>query len=113
MHVAPVCPPVTARCRRVSTCPDRPTSAADRRPAAGSVISLQGDHRSPSRRNSVPVVVRTRRRTISLLTLIWLIIGVVVALQRGYITVSLLKAIVSAILAVVLWPLVLLGISFH
>ena len=58
-------------------------------------------------------VVRTRRRNISLVALVWLIIGVVVAIQRSYITVSLLKAIVSAILAVILWPLVLLGISFH
>jgi len=61
----------------------------------------------------VAVVVRTRRRNISLLALIWLIIGVVVAVQRGYITLALVKAILSAILAIILWPLVLLGISFH
>ena len=59
------------------------------------------------------VVVRTRRRNISLLALIWLIVGVVVAVQRAYITLALVKAILSAILAIVLWPLVLLGISFH
>ena len=59
------------------------------------------------------VVVRTRRRNISLVVLVWLIIGVVVAIQRSYITVGLLKTIVSAILAVILWPLVLLGISFR
>jgi hypothetical protein len=61
----------------------------------------------------VAVVVRTRRRNISLLALIWLIVGVVVAVQRGYITVGLLEAILSAILAIILWPLVLLGISLH
>jgi hypothetical protein len=61
----------------------------------------------------VAVVVRTRRRNISLLALIWLIVGVVVAVQHGYITLALVKAILSAILAVVLWPLVLLGISLH
>jgi hypothetical protein len=61
----------------------------------------------------VAVVVRTRRRNMSLVTLIWLIVGVVVAVQRGYITIALVKAILSAILAIVLWPLVLLGISFH
>ncbi|HYJ76087.1 MAG TPA: hypothetical protein VEV65_10835 [Kineosporiaceae bacterium] len=59
------------------------------------------------------VVVRTRRRNISLLALIWLVVGIVVAVQRGYITVSLLRAILSAILAIVLWPLVLLGIDMH
>ena len=59
------------------------------------------------------VVVRTRRRNISLVGLIWLVVGIVVAVQRGYITVSLLRAILSAILAIVLWPLVLLGIDMH
>ena len=59
------------------------------------------------------VVVRTRRRNISLITLVWLVVGIVVAVQRGYITVSLLRAILSAILAIVLWPLVLLGIDMH
>ena len=59
------------------------------------------------------VVVRTRGRNLSLFALIWLIVGVVVAVQRGYITVRLLEAILSAILAIILWPLVLLGISFH
>jgi hypothetical protein len=61
----------------------------------------------------VAVVVRTRRRNISLVALIWLVVGIVVAVQRGYITVSLLRAILSAILAIVLWPLVLLGIDMH
>ena len=59
------------------------------------------------------VVVVRRRRDVSLVVLVWLLIGLVVAVQRGYLTVALLKLIVSAILAIVLWPLVLLGISFH
>jgi hypothetical protein len=58
------------------------------------------------------VVVRTRRN-VSLLFVVWILIGLVVAAQRGYITVALVKAIVSALLAIVLWPLVLLGISLH
>jgi hypothetical protein len=58
------------------------------------------------------VVVRTRRR-VSLVVLLWLVVGLVVAAQRGYITVSLLKAVLSALLAIVLWPLVLLGIDMH
>jgi hypothetical protein len=54
-----------------------------------------------------------RRRSISLIGLIYIIIGLVVAWNRGYITVGLLKAILSALLAVLLWFLVLLGISMH
>jgi len=53
------------------------------------------------------------RRNVSLVTFIYLIIGLVVAWQKAYITVALLKLVLSAILAVVLWPLVLLGVSLH
>jgi hypothetical protein len=60
----------------------------------------------------VAVVVRTRRN-VSLLFLVWILVGLVVAAQRGYLTVALLKTILSAVLAIVLWPLVLLGINFH
>jgi hypothetical protein len=59
------------------------------------------------------VVVRTRRTNISLVGLIYLIIGLVVAWQRGYITVSVIKVVLSAVLAVVLWFLVLLGVNLH
>lgn len=58
------------------------------------------------------VVVRTRRN-VSLLFVVWILVGLVVAVQRSYITVALLKAIISAVLAIVLWPLVLLGINMH
>jgi hypothetical protein len=58
-------------------------------------------------------VVRTRRHSISLVGLIYIIIGLVVAWQKGYITVGLLKMVLSAILAVVLWFLVLLGVDLH
>jgi hypothetical protein len=54
-----------------------------------------------------------RRRSISLVGLIYIIIGLVVAWNRGYITVGLLKAILSALLAVFLWFLVLLGVNMH
>lgn len=53
------------------------------------------------------------RRPISLVGLIYIIIGIVVAWNRGYITVGLLKAILSALLAIFLWFLVLLGINMH
>ncbi len=48
-----------------------------------------------------------------ILGLIYIIVGLVVAWNHAYITVALLKAVLSAILAVVLWWLVLLGVNFH
>jgi hypothetical protein len=45
--------------------------------------------------------------------LIYVIAGPVVAWQRYYITVHLLKLVLSAILAVLLWWLVLLGVRLH
>lgn len=53
------------------------------------------------------------RRPISLVVLIYLIIGVIVAWSRGYLHLWLLKAIASAILAILLWWLPLLGINLH
>ena len=57
------------------------------------------------------VVVRRSTRNVSLLLVVWLLVGLVVAVQRGYITATLLRGIVSAVLAILLWPLVLLGID--
>lgn len=54
-----------------------------------------------------------RRRGISLVFLIYLIIGIFVAFDYGYITGRLLRSIASAILAVLLWWLVLLGVDFR
>jgi len=53
------------------------------------------------------------RRRYSWLFIIWVIIGLVVAWERSYITVYLVKLVLSALLAIFLWPLVLLGISLH
>jgi hypothetical protein len=53
------------------------------------------------------------RRPRTLIGLIYLIIGIVVAWERGYITVALLKLLVSALLAIWLWWLVLLGVGLH
>jgi hypothetical protein len=52
-------------------------------------------------------------RRIGLLGLIYIIVGLVVAWDRAYITVSLLKVVLSAVLAVFLWWLVLLGVNLH
>jgi hypothetical protein len=53
------------------------------------------------------------RRPRTLVGLIYLIVGLVVAWNRGYITLGLLKAVLSAVLAVLLWFLVLLGVNMH
>jgi hypothetical protein len=50
----------------------------------------------------------------SLLTMIYLLVGVIVAATHDYFqNVDTIKEVVSAILAVVLWPLLFLGISLH
>lgn len=47
-------------------------------------------------------------------SLIWIIVGIVIAASHHYFNhASAIKPIVSAILAIVLWPLVLLGINLH
>jgi hypothetical protein len=50
---------------------------------------------------------------ISLFGLIYLAIGLVVALTHGYNSVAGLSEILSLIIAVVLWPAVLLGVDLH
>ena len=53
-----------------------------------------------------------RRSSVSLLPLIWLVIGIVVAATHHFLAhVSTIGAILSAILAVILWPLILLGVK--
>jgi hypothetical protein len=44
---------------------------------------------------------------------IWVIVGLVIAWEHVYITVKYLELLASAVLAVVLWPLVLLGVNLH
>jgi hypothetical protein len=47
-------------------------------------------------------------------SLIWIVVGIVIAASHHYFNhASAIKPIVSAILAIVLWPLVLLGINLH
>jgi hypothetical protein len=52
-------------------------------------------------------------RRYSWFAILWILIGIVVAWEKNYITVALLKLVLSAILAIFLWPLVLLGVSLH
>jgi hypothetical protein len=71
------------------------------------------DRRTSPEKEPPVAVVRARTRNVSLLFVVWIIVGIVIAVQRGYITASLVRAILSALLAIVLWPLVLLGINLH
>jgi hypothetical protein len=48
-----------------------------------------------------------------LIVLIYLIIGVIIAWTRHYITIFLLKLLFSALLAILLWWLPLLGVNLH
>jgi hypothetical protein len=50
----------------------------------------------------------------TILLLVYLVIGFVVAANRDYLdSLDSLREIISAILAVVLWPLVLLGVNLN
>jgi hypothetical protein len=59
------------------------------------------------------MAIFSRRGRYSWLFIIWVIIGIVIAWGHSYITVYLVKLVLSALLAIFLWPLVLLGISLH
>ncbi len=49
-----------------------------------------------------------------LISLVYLVVGVVVASSHHYFThVSTLKPLLSVLLAVALWPLLLLGVNLH
>ena len=50
---------------------------------------------------------------VSLLTLVYLAIGVVIALGNGYNSVAGVSEVISLLLAIILWPAVLLGIDLH
>lgn len=51
---------------------------------------------------------------ISPIALVYVVIGVIVAVSKDYLeNLDRLKPIISAILAVLLWPLVLLGVDVH
>jgi hypothetical protein len=55
------------------------------------------------------VVLRPR-----LAGILWVVIGLVVAVSKDYLeNVDTVKEILSAVLAILLWPLLLLGIDLH
>jgi hypothetical protein len=53
------------------------------------------------------------RRRFGLLGLLYVLVGIYIAFADDYITVRLIKLVLSALLAIFLWPLVLLGVDFR
>jgi hypothetical protein len=51
------------------------------------------------------------RRRFSLLGLIYVLVGIYIAFAYDYIGIRLIKLVLSALLAIFLWPLVLLGVD--
>jgi hypothetical protein len=53
-------------------------------------------------------------RRFGLLSVIYIIVGLFVASNENYLdNVNSVREVISAILAVLLWPLVLIGVDFH
>jgi hypothetical protein len=75
--------------------------------------SLPGDIAASSSPEAVQNGAGIVFRRFGIIGLIYIIIGLVVAWEKHYITVHLLKLVLSAILAVLLWWLVLLGVNLH
>jgi hypothetical protein len=53
------------------------------------------------------------RRRFSLLGLIYILVGIYVAFAYDYITIRVVKLVLSALLAIFLWPLILLGVDLR
>ena len=53
------------------------------------------------------------RRRFGLLGLIYVLVGIYVAWAEDYIGIRLIKLVLSALLAIFLWPLVLLGVDLR
>lgn len=53
------------------------------------------------------------KRPLALIVAVYIIVGLVVAWDRHYLTVGFLKSLLSAVLAILLWWLPLLGVSLH
>jgi nicotinamide riboside transporter PnuC len=53
------------------------------------------------------------RRRFGLLGLIYVLVGIYIAFAEDYIGIRLVKLVLSALLAIFLWPLVLLGVDLR
>lgn len=59
------------------------------------------------------MVAHYRRRGFSLIFIIYIVIGIFVAWDHGYLNEALVRRIASALLAIFLWFLPLLGVDLH
>jgi hypothetical protein len=65
--------------------------------------------------NPVPRALRQEGRVLrNILIIVYLVVGVVIASSHHYFThLNSLTSVLSALLAVVLWPLILFGVNLH
>lgn len=77
---------------------------------------MRGYSRWPNRNNGgeTESTFEMRRTTVRrLVYLVYILIGIIIAWDRGYLGLAFLKALVSVLLAIFLWWLVLLGVNLH
>ena len=55
----------------------------------------------------------SKKSLTSLIVLVYIVVGIVIAVDKHYITITLLKQVGTALLAVFLWWLLLLGVNLH
>ena len=72
--------------------------------------SCAGHYMGARKIGATPV---NKRAMVMFLGLIYIVVGIVIAVSRHYITIGWLKTLASALLAVFLWWLVLLGVNLH
>jgi hypothetical protein len=53
------------------------------------------------------------RGSVTLVGLIYLVVGIYIAWTHHYLTIAFLKALLSVVLVILLWWLVLLGVDLH
>jgi hypothetical protein len=96
---------------RISASPSRGPARRGRRSPA-SARSHRG--RATPREGDARMSYDVARMRSGLISVVYFIVGVVVAASDHYFThISTLKPLLSALLAVVLWPLLLLGVNLH
>jgi hypothetical protein len=78
---------------------------------AGGAARRPQRHSRRSARSEQPTL--NKKLSISVFFLIYIVVGIIIAVSKHYITIGVLKVIGSALLAVFLWWLTLLGVNLH
>lgn len=58
-------------------------------------------------------VVAEHHAGVSWVGVVYIVIGVFVAASKGYLVFTSISSILSALLAIILWPLLLFGVDLH